>query len=221
MHAYRFRILSHEAEDFVRDIEILASRTFLDLHEYLVKLLELNSKELASFSICNSRWNKQCEITLIDMDFGKDDLDDTDDEDHVKKVKLKTILMADSRLNMFMEDPHQNILYEHDYMNPSVFYIELKKIIPAENNIIYPICIKTEGTLPRKGKPQIESDSLLEDGLGLDELVVDDNELGFEEEIDENFASELGEEGFEIEEGGVSIDAEEGFGNNIEESQRI
>jgi len=220
MHAYRFRILSDEAEDFVRDIEILASRSFLDLHDYLVKLLEFNSAELASFSICNSRWYKQCEITLIDMDFGKDDMDDPDDEDQVKKAKLKTVLMADSRLNMFMEDPHQRIMYEYDYMNPQVFFIELMKIIPADESVVYPVCIKSEGILPRKRKPGLVNDALLDDGFGLDELLVDDAGTGFDDDVDENFSNELGD-GFEIEEGGVSADAEEGFDNNMEESQRI
>jgi hypothetical protein len=220
MHAYRFRILSDEAEDFVRDIEILASQTFLDLHEYLVKLLEFNSSELASFSICNSRWYKQCEITLMDMDSGKDEEEDSDDEDKVRKVKLKTVLMTDSRLNMFMDDPHQRIMYEYDYMSPQVFFIELMKIIPADDNVIYPLCIKSEGILPRKRKPEIANDALLDDGLGIDELVMDDNNIAFDEELDENFANELGE-GFEIEEGGVSAGAEERFDNNLEESQRI
>lgn len=221
MHAYRFRILSDEAEDFVRDIETLASRTFLDLHEYLGKLMEFDSNELASFSICNSRWAKQSEITLIDMDLDKVEKEDIDDEEVVKKVKLKTALMSDSRLNMFMDDPHQRIIYEYDYMNPQVFFIELMKIIPAETDIIYPVCIKSEGVLPRKRKLIVGGESLMEDSLGLDDVIVDENELGFEEEVDANFTTDFAEEGFEIEEGGVSIDAEENFDPNMEENQRI
>jgi hypothetical protein len=214
MHAYRFRILSDDSDDFVRDIEILAKQSFLDLHEYLVKLLEFGSNELASFSLCNSRWYKQCEITLIDMDFGKDEPDDDDDEPGVKKEKLKTYLMADSRLNEFMEDPHQRIIYEYDYMNPKLFYIELTKIVPADPNVVYPICIKSEGELPTKAKVAVGDDLLMDDddleGIGEVESIV-----AFDEELDEDFGSELAE-GFEIEEREVGS-----YDNSSEESQRI
>ncbi|MEI6576905.1 MAG: hypothetical protein WCO63_12080 [Bacteroidota bacterium] len=218
MHAYRFRILSDESEDFVRDIEILASQTFLDLHEYLVKLLDFKSNELASFSICNSRWYKQCEITLIDMDFGKSDQDDEDDDEPVKKVKMKTVLMADSRLNEFMEDPHQKIIFEYDYMSPQLFFIELMKIVPSESNVIYPICIKSEGVSPRKLKPIIGDDSYLEEDDIFGGIAMNDSGQNYEEGLDDDFTNELGE-GFEIE-NGVEMDAEERFDSNAEESQR-
>jgi hypothetical protein len=148
------------------------------------------------------------------MDFGKDEPDDDDDEPGVKKEKLKTYLMADSRLNEFMEDPHQRIIYEYDYMNPKLFYIELTKIVPADPNVVYPICIKSEGELPTKAKVAVGDDLLMDDddleGIGEVESIV-----AFDEELDEDFGSELAE-GFEIEEREVGS-----YDNSSEESQRI
>ena len=92
MHAYRFRILTDEQEDFVRDVEIMANQTFLDFHNYLVRLLEFNSNELASFSICNSKWYKLCEITLLDMEL--EEMSEDAEEDKSSQ-KMKTYLMTE------------------------------------------------------------------------------------------------------------------------------
>ena len=70
MFYYKFRVYFDEVEDFVRDIEILANDNFESLHNILYKSIGLEGNELASFSLCDSKWNKQNEITLIDM---KDD----------------------------------------------------------------------------------------------------------------------------------------------------
>ena len=36
MHAYRFRVLLEDVEDFYRDIEIAASSTFADFHKAII-----------------------------------------------------------------------------------------------------------------------------------------------------------------------------------------
>ena len=75
MFYYKFRVYFDEVEDFVRDIEILANDNFESLHNILYKSIGLEGNELASFSLCDSKWNKQNEITLIDMK--DDDVADT------------------------------------------------------------------------------------------------------------------------------------------------
>lgn len=39
MHAYRFRLLFDEQEDFLRDFELLSSQTFADFHDLIKNLL--------------------------------------------------------------------------------------------------------------------------------------------------------------------------------------
>ena len=52
MHAYRFRMLMDDQEDFLRDFEILSSQTFLDFHNLIRESVELQGNELASFFVC-------------------------------------------------------------------------------------------------------------------------------------------------------------------------
>ncbi|MEZ5082068.1 MAG: hypothetical protein R2750_01225 [Bacteroidales bacterium] len=71
MHIYKFRMLSGENDDFVRDIEIQASQTFKHFHDIINDCIVMKGNELASFHICDQKWNKNTEITLIDMLEGK------------------------------------------------------------------------------------------------------------------------------------------------------
>ena len=82
MHAYRFRLLAEDQDEFLRDIDILANQTFEDFHRALIAMFNLNSEELASFYICDNKWRRIKELTLIDM--GHDE--DFDDEDMLEFI---------------------------------------------------------------------------------------------------------------------------------------
>ena len=214
MHAYRFRILTDEQDEFVRDVEIMANQTFLDFHNYLVRLLEFDSNELASFSICNSKWFKLSEITLLDMEVENDD----EDDDEFKKVdKMKTYLMSDARLNTFIEDPHQRLVYEYDFLNLRTFYLELTKILPAEPGIQYPRCVFSEGNLQKKAIT-VADINLMEDDLDIADLDTEDNGSDYDDGVDDSFLKTI-TDGFEIEEDqSIGISSEEPFEGNSQES---
>ncbi len=147
MYIYKFRITSDEIEDFIRDIEILSNQTFEQLHYYIVETLEFKQSELASFFICDQKWRRKHEITLIDM--GDDDsFTDDDDEDSSLKHKIPRTIMQNSVLNQHIDDPHQRISYEYDYTNPFIFNIELIKTTQAMQGIDYPRCTQVVGKLP-------------------------------------------------------------------------
>ncbi len=217
MHAYRFRILTDEQDDFVRDVEILASQTFLDFHNYLVRLLEFNSNELASFSICNTKWYKLSEITLLDMQVEEEKPDD--EEDNNRNNRVKTFLMADSRLRDFIEDPHQRLIYEYDFLNLKTFYLELSKIVQAENGLQYPRCIHSEGILQKK--TAVTPDAIPDDSdLSPDDFGLGEGEKEFEDELDDAFLGSLSE-GFEIEiDRTIEMNMDESFEPGPEDSGR-
>lgn len=184
MFYYKFRVYFDEVEDFVRDIEILSNDNFESLHQILYQSIGLEGNELASFSLCDSKWNKQNEITLIDMK--DDEVADTpeyDEEDgYATKTHLPKFIMKDSILNKMISDPHQHILYEYDFLNPKVFYIELMKVAKADDGVNYPRCTHKEQELPKsiKNGHLPDPDELLED-LNNDDLF-DDFEDGYNEE---------------------------------------
>lgn len=149
MYSYKFRVTTEEVEDFVRDIEILSNQTFEEFHYFILESIEVSQSELASFFVCDQKWRKKQEVTLIDM--GVDDLqDDFDEDEEDKKLspKIPCSVMKDSVLNQFIDDPHQRIIYEYNYTNPIVFYIELLKTTQAVQGIEYPRCTQLVGKLP-------------------------------------------------------------------------
>jgi hypothetical protein len=148
MHVYRFRLLYEDQEDFLRDFDILSSQTFADFHNVIKQSVELPGNELASFFVCDRNWRKKKEITLINMQNGEpvDEVDD-DDRRSPKRDRIPISEMDKVRIREVIDDPHQRILYEYDFLNPRTFFIELTRILEAGNKDQYPMCAKSEGKL--------------------------------------------------------------------------
>jgi len=192
MHTYKLRMLLDDQDDFLRDYEIRSNQTFLNLYELIRQTVKLQGNELASFFICDSKWRKKKEITLMDMQDETEadqQIDDDDDEFRKPQKKLPTFIMGNVKIKDFIEDPAQRMLLEYDFLNPTVFYIELFKIAEANENATYPICVKQTGELIQPNRfsdhsvPALEDDELLADTLEddePDELIDDDlASLGF------------------------------------------
>jgi len=192
MQAYRFRLLFEEQDDFLRDIEIKPGQTFKDFHDIILKSVDIDGNELASFFICDPRWNKQKEITLIDMGIKEPESENDDDDDRKPiKVPIPVMIMEDVKIREVIEDPHQRILFEYNFLNPRIFFIELTKIVDADPKKEYPVCVKKEGTLTPTIAPNFLSflDDPDEDAM-LGELNKMINDGDMEEEIDENYTTE-------------------------------
>jgi hypothetical protein len=193
MQAYRFRLLFEDQEDFLRDIEIKPSQTFSEFHDIIKQCVGLEGNELASFFVCDRKWQKSQEITLIDMIGGEEtpgkDADENDESAIEMKLPIK--VMEQVRLKEAIEDPHQRFVYEYDFLNPKTFYLELTRILDTDPTKEYPVCVKKEGTLAVTVMPNITSflDDPDEEAMmkELDDMIKDG---GMEEEIDENFTTE-------------------------------
>lgn len=150
MHTYKFRMIVENQDDFVRDYEIGSNQSFQELYDIIRQTVTLRGNELASFFICDSRWRKKKEITLLNMqDETVADSKKVDEEDELRKPakKLSTFIMENSKIKDFIEDPAQRILLEYDFLKPTVFFIELFKIFDAKEDVAYPKCVKQEGEL--------------------------------------------------------------------------
>lgn len=182
MHAYRFRMLMDNQEDFLRDFEVLSSQTFLDFHNLILSSVEIQGNELASFFVCDRTWRKKKEITLINM---QDDFEDEEDDDvrTPKKNRIPVCEMDKVKIKDIIDDPHQRLLYEYDFLNPKTFFVELTKIVEADKTKTYPVCIKSIGKLVTAlPLPIISDDSDDEDIALLSEF--DDIQNGDDEEPD-------------------------------------
>ena len=151
MYFYKFKVTFDDVENFERSIEILASDNFESFHQILYDSIGLSGHELASFSICDAKWNKTQEITLIDMQDDSETKapDYAEEEEFSTSSNLPKFIMKDAVLKDFITDPHQHIIYEYDFINPKVFYIELLRTLPVKENTDYPRCTFSDGVLPK------------------------------------------------------------------------
>ncbi len=142
MKIYKFRIYYEQINGFYRDIEIGSEQTFEDLHKAIQKSVNFNSKELSSFSIYDNKWNKNAEITLIDMS--------------AKKEEDKNLyIMNQAKIGNFINinSYKQRIIYIYDFINLWTFYIKLLEILSPDPNAIYPRCVKSKGKFIQQKKP--------------------------------------------------------------------
>lgn len=187
MYYYKFKVYYDEVEDFVRDIEILANDNFESLHKLLYECIGLKGNEFAAFSICDPKWNKQKEITLFDTSEGEVEEEPEYDEgdQYVTKSNLPKYVMADSVLKNFITDPHQHIIYEYDFMNPKVFYLELQKALQTDDASLFPRCTYKMMEMP----VQFTS-------ANMPNPEEDDLDLYEDEEQDDLFGDDFDEEDF-------------------------
>jgi hypothetical protein len=107
---YLFRIISDENQDFYRDLVIDGTDTFLDFHQVLQQNLGYDPSQLASFFITNEQWEKQQEITLIDM---------------MQDPSQNAITMENATLDEYIVDDSQRMIYVFDFFSERAFFIEL------------------------------------------------------------------------------------------------
>lgn len=160
-------MLCGENDNFVRDIEIQATQTFKDFHNSIDECINLNDNDLASFHVCDQKWNKNTEITLIDM------LDGESDDDKEKIVE-ETHIMHQAKIRDFINEPHQRLLYEYDFLNLKTFFIELMSVYTQKDDDPYPRCSL------RRGEPieeQVPEESYEDDEEVRAQLLEDFNEL--------------------------------------------
>jgi hypothetical protein len=139
-------MLNDDQEDFLRDFDILSSQTFLDFHNLIRESVELPGNELASFFVCDRNWRKKKEITLINMlEESQQEVDEDDDRRTPRKNRIPVCEMDKVKIKEIIDDPHQRLLYEYDFLNPKSFFVELMKIVDADKAATYPVCIKSTG----------------------------------------------------------------------------
>jgi len=107
---FLFRIISDENPEFFRDLVAADSDTFLDFHKALQKELGYDPSQLASFFMTNHQWEKEHEITLIDM---------------MQEPGVETFTMDQVSLGEYIQELNQRMLYIFDFFSERAFFIEM------------------------------------------------------------------------------------------------
>lgn len=176
MHIYKFRMLYAENEDFVRDYELQATQTFEDFHRIVTETVGLDYHELSSFHICDQKWNKMKEITLIDMMEGSD----IEEKDAVVE---ETYVMKDALIRDFIDEPRQRLVYEHDFVDMKTFFIELQSVFKQKEDADYPRCTFKRGKLNHENEA---TEIVEEDDEELRKQLIQDFEDILDDTIEEN-----------------------------------
>jgi len=180
---YKFKIITDENDKFSMDIEIKSTQTFFDFHSAIQDEAGWDNSQLASFFLCNSIWEKEQEISLLDMSDG---------------ANSKTIVMDKAVLIDYVKELKQKLIYVFDFFNDRCFFIELVEIKPVNHNRYYPVCTNFVGDIP----PQIKlSRTNSSRNIFADEFEDEDN-AAFDEITDEDLDGDLEDSQFFEEEKG-------------------
>ena len=129
---YTFRIVSDEADNFRREIQIDADATFLDLRNAICDSVGYDKNLLSSFFMCDDGWEREQEICVEDM--GSESSQDV-------------YLMEDTPISDFVEDEGQRLVWVFDYFTDRSFFIEMKKSAPGKH-LSEPLCSVAQGNPP-------------------------------------------------------------------------
>jgi hypothetical protein len=132
---FKFRLLSHEIKDFVRDIEIRSNQTFYDFHKAIQDDLNFDSSQIASFFQTNQLWEKEKEFILFDIS---------------DVPNNATIVMDRARLRDYVKDPKQRFIYTFDFFNERGLFIELVDTQEEAKYSDYPAVVFSKGVAPQQ-----------------------------------------------------------------------
>jgi hypothetical protein len=168
---YNFLLLSDEDEVFLREISIDSDDTFLDLHNAIVAAAKFEDNQMASFFICNDEWEKEQEITLVEMD---------------TTSEYDNLTMEDTVLGDLISDEGQKLLYVFDYMSERAFFIRLKEILVGKN-LDKAVCTRSEGKAPEQMIIDEDFVNVIKND-NFDENFYGDEEFDLDELDEESFS---------------------------------
>jgi hypothetical protein len=182
MAAFKFRVLldTKEETEIFRDILISENDSFEDLYRAIISSFRFEGEQMASFYMSNDDWDKGHEISLMDINYGDEAIDE------------KASVMSNALLRDFMEVNDQKMILVYDFMRMWIFLIELLE--KTDDVLEKPNTILSIGIAPPEDSKLSNLDE--EDILGEedfededeDDIFGDDFEDGFNEEDYENFS---------------------------------
>lgn len=161
--AIRLRLISDESENFVRDVEINSENTFLDLHNFLQKILGFENGEMASFFETDNDWTKEIEIPLMDMNPEADEA---------------VITMAEAKLGDYISEAKQRLLYTFDLFSDRNIFIEVFDV--DNSKCSEPKVLRSVGDPPKPAN----MDDILKGDTDSDEFDMNKFEDDFKDDND-------------------------------------
>jgi len=169
---YTISFTSDENDLFRRVFDANPESTFLDLHRAILSSCGYADDQITSFFMCNDCWEKEQEVTLVEMD---------------KNFEFDNMTMESTHLSELMQDKGQRMIYVFDPMFERYFMGRLTEIKTGKVDGIQ--CTNKEGKAPKQIK---ELEEITTSGKKGNDDFLDDSFYG-DSEFDMN---ELDEDGF-------------------------
>lgn len=150
MKVYKFRLLTDEQEDFVRDLELTEDQSFYDFHLAILQTTSLAGSELSSFFMCDQNWEKQAEIMLMDMS--------GPEGGSSNGGIMSQFVMNEAYIGDFITTEKQRFLYEYDFLNLKTLFIEVVEEKEGEDDVRYPNCSFRKGLLNKPAEQKLDTD---------------------------------------------------------------
>jgi hypothetical protein len=168
MGALKFRVLldTEQESEIFRDILIDENDNFESLYHAIISSFRFEGNQMASFYISNDDWDKGHEISLMDMNYGDESIDEV------------ASVMSGAVLRDFMEFSDQKVILVYDFLRMWIFLIELLE--KTDTIVDAPTTVLSIGMAPPEDSRivNLEDD---EDEFGFDEEDEFDSEDDFED----------------------------------------
>lgn len=130
---YKITFSCDDVDDFRRVFEADSEATFLELHQAILKSAGYPDDQMTSFFMCNDRWEKEQEVTLVEMG---------------SNFEYDNMVMESTRLSDLIEDRGQRLIYVFDPMYERYFFGSLTEILPGSTMDI--VCTESRGLAPKQ-----------------------------------------------------------------------
>ena len=182
MPLLRFRVFWEEDDQIYRDVEILTTHSFYDLHQIIIKSFDFDGKHEASFFEANDRWQEGREINS---------------EVAINKKDAPALSMKKTPVTALIAKPDQKFVYRYDPAKQWTFQVALIAVSKDENTkITYPNVLRKEGIGPSQHGAKNHESSLLTEVEEKYDLSSDDMAEGYGNEGEENAGGDDGSHEF-------------------------
>ena len=168
---YRLLMLSDENDYFKRELQIDSEATFLELNDFILDAVGYAHDELTTFHICDEAWQKEQEVTMMDMGMGSE---------------YDSYLMESTALEELLDHKGQHLFFVFDMLSERGFFIELVEMIPgnaegkAPQQLASIDVAASRSVAPASGEvwdeDSLEEDSIDEDDIDLEGFDIADAE---------------------------------------------
>lgn len=130
---YKITFSCEEGDNFRRVFEADSEATFLDLHKAILESVKYPDDQMTSFFLCNDRWEKGQEVTLVEMD---------------SNFEYDNMVMSETRLSDLITEQGQRLMYIFDPMFERYFFGSVKEILSGSMEGVR--CVEKSGKAPKQ-----------------------------------------------------------------------